>query len=255
MVIVGPADDMIAHLAALRMTNISPEPWNGEMPEIKIYRDGSDIVWHLEYSDWKFYPQYRDVQELLRIYSDSVDHPELSGYQWRFGEDDEDTEEDQFGGDLEFSITKSLDWNLPSGDIYSGGIIGGDYFVLVGEIDSSAKNTNQVEAFSNVWPEYLRPFIHYGPWYFHMAAVGLPPDVADALMATAGMARNKFRPALDVSAARGITQRKTVGLVGSTYVADGQLEILISRDVTHQYQDKYASSGNLLSFDDTKEKA
>lgn len=108
MVIFGPKDIMTAHLTSLRLTQTNKEPWT--CPEVQTYELGDNLVWRLEYADWKWYESYDDIQEFERIWSLSRDEEDqgISGFRWRFGEDDDDNEYGQFGeDDTGFRIERS----------------------------------------------------------------------------------------------------------------------------------------------------
>ncbi len=56
----------------------------------------------LEYSAWKWNPYYLDVKEFERIWHESATADEglgIQGYRRRFGEDDDDAEQNSFGSD------------------------------------------------------------------------------------------------------------------------------------------------------------
>lgn len=95
MVIYGPKDVMTVHLFRLKVTKTHGEAWT--TPEVRVYEYGGLLVWHLEYEGWKWYSGFDDVKEFERIWSESSEQEELSGYRWRFGEDDNDIERDAFG--------------------------------------------------------------------------------------------------------------------------------------------------------------
>lgn len=115
MIIFGPKDVMTAHLASLRMSKTNNDSWT--CPEIYIYETGDLLVWKLEYCDWKWYDDYPDIQEFERIWSLSEDEQDrgISGFRWRFGEDDTDIESDTFGEDANFEVIveRRVDYDLP----------------------------------------------------------------------------------------------------------------------------------------------
>lgn len=104
MVIFGPKDKMIAHLAALRMTQTNLEAWT--CPEVRIYEAGERMFFRLEYCDWKWYNDYPEIAEFSRIWQESEEreHGELGGFRWRFGEDDSDIDQDSFGENAYFKV-------------------------------------------------------------------------------------------------------------------------------------------------------
>ena len=102
MVIFGPEDTMTAHLFRLKATKTHNDPW--ACGEVRIVKKDGRLIWMLEYSEWKWYPHYLHVKEFERIWRDSMAADEelgIQGYRWRFGESDDDTEQDAFGRDAE----------------------------------------------------------------------------------------------------------------------------------------------------------
>lgn len=98
IVIYGPKDKMLSHLTMLRMTPEVANVWKEN--HHTIFDKGDFTVWHFEYSGWKWYPDYEDVQAYEKLWDLSCEAPEsqeISGFRWRFGEDDDDTEQDSFG--------------------------------------------------------------------------------------------------------------------------------------------------------------
>ena len=104
MVIFGPKDKMIAHLAALRMTQTNLEAWT--RPEVRIYEVGERMFYRFEYYDWKWYSEFPEIAEFNRIWQESEEseHGELGGFRWRFGEDDSDIDQDSFGENAYFEV-------------------------------------------------------------------------------------------------------------------------------------------------------
>ena len=104
MVIFGPKNKMIAHLAALRMTQTNLDAWT--CPEVRIYEVGERMFFRLEYYDWKWYDTYPEIVEFNRIWQESEEseHGELGGFRWRFGEDNDDIDEDSFGANAHFEV-------------------------------------------------------------------------------------------------------------------------------------------------------
>ena len=110
IVIYGPKDKMLSHLTMLRMTPEVANVWKENRHT--IFDKGDFTVWHFEYSGWKWYPDYEDVQAYEKLWDLSCEAPEsqeISGFRWRFGEDDNDTEQDSFGAASvhEFYIVKT----------------------------------------------------------------------------------------------------------------------------------------------------
>lgn len=187
-VIFGPEPEMLANLTALRMTQTHPEPWNGELAGLRLYRDGTDLVWHLEYSDWKMYETYPDVRELNRIFSESERFSALSGYRWRFGEDDDDVEREVFGDAADediCTVSKDLAVDFP-GVPFAGAHADGGEFCLIADcsysnnVDSVKSRTN--EALRASLPANLHPHIYEYEAGFTLAARGLSREVADMLL-------------------------------------------------------------------------
>ena len=190
IVIFGPEPEMLANLTALRMTQTHPEPWNGELAGLRLYRDGTNLVWHLEYSGWKMYDGYPDVDELNRIYWESAHFAALSGYKWRFGEDDDDAEHDVFGDAADediCTVDKDLSVSLPgvpfagvhpdAGEFY---LIAGCSYSIDADVDSAMSRTNEVLRAS--LPANLHPHIYEQEDGFTLAAHGLSHEVANMLL-------------------------------------------------------------------------
>jgi hypothetical protein len=64
------------------------------------------MFFRLEYYDWKWYSGYPEVVEFKRIWRESKEDGDesLSGFHWRFGEDDSDIDQDSFGDDAHFEV-------------------------------------------------------------------------------------------------------------------------------------------------------
>lgn len=188
IVIFGPEPEMLANLTALRMTQTHPEPWNGDLEELRLYRDGTDLVWHLEYSGWKMYEIYSDVGELNRIFSESEHFPALSGYRWRFGEDDDDVEHQVFGdaADEEIcTVGKDLAVDFPGVPFAGAHADAGEFYLIAdcsysNDIDSAKSRTK--EALRANLPANLHPHIHEQEDAFTLAAHGLSREVASMLL-------------------------------------------------------------------------
>lgn len=102
MVIFGPEDAMTAHLFQLKATKTHDGPWT--YSEVRTVKKNGRLIWMLEYSDWKWYDSYSDIQEFERIWRESATANKelgIQGYRWRFGENDDDIEQDSFGSDAE----------------------------------------------------------------------------------------------------------------------------------------------------------
>ena len=189
IVIFGPEPEMLANLTALRMTQTHPEPWNGELTGLRLYRDEGNLVWHLEYSGWKMYEIYPSVGELNRIFSESGHFSALSGYKWRFGEDDDDVEHDVFGDAADediCTVDKDLSVSFP-GVPFAGVHLGAGEFYLIADcsysndVDSAKSRTK--EALRANLPVNLHPHIHEQEDGFTLAAHGLSREVAAMLLA------------------------------------------------------------------------
>ena len=71
------------------------ELWNTETDSIG-WADGKFILYG---ADWKWYPDYEDVQAFDRMFEDMQDIEGISGYFLRVGEERDDIEEHEFGDD------------------------------------------------------------------------------------------------------------------------------------------------------------
>lgn len=116
IVIFGPKDVMLAHLTSLRMSKTNNEPWT--CPDsVCVYETEDRLIWKLEYYDWKWYDCYQDIREFERIWSLSKAEEDrgVSGFRWRFGEDGDDIEHDDFGDDVDFRIVveRHVTYDLP----------------------------------------------------------------------------------------------------------------------------------------------
>ena len=192
IVIFGPEPEMLANLTALRMTQTYPEPWNGELTELRLYRDGTNLVWHLEYSGWKMYDNYDDVRELNRIFSESEHFSALSGYRWRFGEDDDDVEREVFGDAAAEDIcTVGKDLYVSFLGVPFAGMHpdGGEFYLIAdcsysSDADSAISRTHEVLRAS--LPANLHPHIYEQRDGITLAAHGLNREVANMLLSLGG---------------------------------------------------------------------
>lgn len=245
IVIFGPEPEMLANLTALRMTQTHPEPWNGELEGLRLYRDGTNLVWHLEYSGWKMYDNYDDVGELNRIFSESEHFSALSGYRWRFGEDDDDVEREVFGDAADEDICivdKDLEVSFPGVPFAGVHPDGGEFYLIAdcsysSDVDSAISRTNEVLRAS--LPANLHPHIYEQEGGITLAAHGLNRAIANMLLSFGG--------ALCVSAPDGSgTEWGYVGRCSK----DNELEyngrrytdfadIALYNVVTHLYQTAY----------------
>jgi hypothetical protein len=78
----------------------------------KIYhKDGVGYI-KLEYEDWKWYETYPFIKWLESLWEFWKDHDRLSGRRIRIGENDDDTEVDDFGDHyLEIYVSRTIDTN------------------------------------------------------------------------------------------------------------------------------------------------
>ena len=187
-VIFGPEPEMLANLTALRMTQTHPEPWNGELTGLRLYRDGTNLVWHLEYSGWKMYDGYPDVDELNRIYRESAHFSALSGYKWRFGEDDDDVEHDVFDDAADediCTVDKDLSVDFPGVPFAGVHPDMGEFYLIAdcsnsNDVDSTMSRTNEVLRAS--LPANLHPHIYEQEGGITLAAHGLSRETASMLL-------------------------------------------------------------------------
>lgn len=192
IVIFGPEPEMLANLTALRMTQTHPGPWNGELEGLRLYRDGTNLVWHLEYSGWKMYDFYPDIRELNRIFSESRHFSALSGYRWRFGENGDDVEHEVFGDAADEDIcTVDKDLCVNFSDVSFAGAHpdGGEFYLIAdysysNDVDSAISRTNEVLRAS--LPTNLHPHIYKQEGGITLAAHGLSREVADMLLSLGG---------------------------------------------------------------------
>lgn len=93
----GPAEVILAGLATLRLRE-TPENWeNMKFFQYKREENRVSLVFHV--TDWKWYPDYADVQFIKNVYDyfKGLENPETWGHFIRTGEDTEDIEEHHFG--------------------------------------------------------------------------------------------------------------------------------------------------------------
>ena len=185
IVIFGPEPEMLANLTALRMTQTHPVPWNGELEGLRLYRDGTNLVWHLEYSDWKMYEFYPDVKELNRIFLESEHFPALSGYRWRFGEDDDDVEHEVFGDADICIVDKDLYANFPGVPFAGVHPDAGEFYLIAdcgysNDVDSTMSRAKEV--LQAGLPANLHPHIYEREDELTLAAHGLSREVVNTLL-------------------------------------------------------------------------
>lgn len=189
IVIFGPEPEMLANLTALRMTQTHPDPWGGELEGLRLYRDGTNLVWHLEYSGRKMYEFYPDVKELNRIFSESEHFSALSGYRWRFGEDDDDVEHQVFGDAADediCTVDKGLSVSFPSVPFAGAHPDMGEFYLIA---DCSYSNNvadatyGAIEVLRNNLPANLHPYIYGQEDGLTFAAHGLSRETASMLLA------------------------------------------------------------------------
>jgi hypothetical protein len=106
MVIIGDKEPMRAELASLVMTDPGvAERIQDKAGGLRIFEDGKNLVLTLRGEDWKWYPNYPDVQAYERIWShfESLEKgagpqdPVYTGSFARLGEEDNDIEISAFG--------------------------------------------------------------------------------------------------------------------------------------------------------------
>ncbi len=243
-VIFGPEPEMLANLTALRMTQTHPEPWNGELTGLRLYRDGTNLVWHLEYSGWKMYDGYADVGELNRIFSESEHFSALSGYRWRFGEDDDDVEHEVFGDAADediCSVDKDLCVNF-SGVPFAGVHPDGGEFYLIADysyssdVDSAISRTNEVLRAS--LPANLHPHIYEQESGITLAARGLRRETARMLMSLGeALLSAHDEPGAEWGYAGRRSKDDEVEYSGRRYTNFADIDLC--NTVTHLYQTAY----------------
>lgn len=104
IVVFGPKDVMTSHLAMLRMMPEVSLIWQTNYADLQdVYEreapEGTQLVWHLKFSDWKWYETFGDIQayEALWTLSREAEERGISGFRYRFGESNDDNEQDFFG--------------------------------------------------------------------------------------------------------------------------------------------------------------
>lgn len=75
IVIYGPKDKMLSHLTMLRMTPEVANVWKEN--HHTIFDKGDFTVWHFEYSGWKWYPDYEDIQAYEKLWDLSCEAPRV----------------------------------------------------------------------------------------------------------------------------------------------------------------------------------
>lgn len=244
-VIFGPEPEMLANLTALRMTQTHPEPWNGELTGLRLYRDGTNLVWHLEYSDWKMYEFYPDVRELYRIFSESERFSTLSGYKWRFGEDDDDVEHEVFGDAADediCTVSKGLSVSFPGVPFAGAHPDAGEFYLVV---DCSYSNNvadamyGAIEVLRANIPANLHPYIYRQEDGLTFAAHGLSRETASMLLSLGGtLTYNTYD---ETGAGWGYAGRRSkddeVEYSGRRYT--NFADISLDNTVTHLYQGAY----------------
>lgn len=249
IVIFGPEPEMLANLTALRMTQTHPGPWNGELTELRLYRDGTNLVWHLEYSGWKMYDDYADVGELNRIFSESEHFSALSGYRWRFGEDDDDVEHEVFGDAADediCTVDKDLCVNF-SGVPFAGVHPDGGEFYLIAnysyssDVDSAISRTNEVLR-ANL-PANLHPHIYEQEGGITLAAHGLSRETASMLMSLGeALLSAHDEPGAEWGYAGRYSKDGGVEYSGRRYTDFADIDLC--NTVTHLYQTAYHDLAN-----------
>lgn len=100
--ITGPKERMLAELASLSL--LGDENMRDALKEFTLMADGEkDAVLGLDYEDWKWYPDYKDIQAFEKVWGRFEDlwnessEALFNGSFIRIGEDNEDIEQRHFG--------------------------------------------------------------------------------------------------------------------------------------------------------------
>lgn len=124
MVLTGEKDRVLAIIADLKLRG--NKHMHEALDEMVLWEDNGEAYLALEFNDWKWYPDYPDIQAFEAIwdafreaYEDGEDKPKLDGAFIRVGEDDDDVERRYFGDDP-YDLVRSYivleGVNIPSKD-------------------------------------------------------------------------------------------------------------------------------------------
>lgn len=105
LIIYGPEAEMTVLLTTAKMLIPNHKYlWDAESG-ITLYKMDDKLVYHLEFSEWKWSPFYADIQCFERLWELAQGREErgLSGVFWRLGEDDNDNERRWFGDEKDIA--------------------------------------------------------------------------------------------------------------------------------------------------------
>lgn len=114
--ITGSVEEVTAALVAMRMNVPKPNGAQPDWPEFETYKDDDDGNGYikLQYSGWKWYESYPDIQWLEQCWEFLSEVTGLSGKRVRVGEDDDDIDIAEFGEDPPYiSIRREIDCDEP----------------------------------------------------------------------------------------------------------------------------------------------
>lgn len=96
--ITGSVEEVTTALVAMHMNVPKPNGAPPDWPEFETYKDdaGNGYI-KLQYSDWKWYESYPDIQWLEQCWEFLSEVTGLSGRRVRVGEDDDDIDVADFG--------------------------------------------------------------------------------------------------------------------------------------------------------------
>lgn len=98
--IVGPKDQMLAQLVALKLADQDQEGLEEALKECKLVQSTDEEALMLGWEiNGKWYDTYADVQAFSRIWDHFADMEDFTGSWVRIGEEDSDVEQKHFGDD------------------------------------------------------------------------------------------------------------------------------------------------------------